>query len=291
MEPDGLRALWVVLWLGATMLVLGMPLWPAWREVRRPSDVTPLPVPSGLAVGGEGLQGQEAGPRPESAASQVADELTLRSGDRRREVDHGGDVTVEAGARIDSALRARHVRSHGARLPHTVSATIAIDLGAGSRFGVLCAPVIRTEVRGPDHPREDKLEPSRADAPSRPRHCHAGDFELPASTTLVADLVVQGALTLGQDAILVGNVKVHGDARLLVGAALDGALFAQGSVHCHGRNRLSGPLAAGRCVWLGADCVVGNACAAGSVSAWEVRLEHDVTVFGRITCVETGEAL
>ena len=119
----------------------------------------------------------------------------------------------------------------------------------------------------------------------------AVDLKHADGVALVADLVVQGALTLGQDAILVGNVKVHGDARLLVGAALDGALFAQGSVHCHGRNRLSGPLAAGRCVWLGADSVVGNAHAAGSVSAWEVRLEHDVTVFGRITCVETGEAL
>ena len=286
-----MSALWVVLWLGATVLILGLPLWPAWREVHRPSDVAPLAVASGLAVGGEGLQGQGTGPWPGLAASRTADELTLRRGDRRREVDHGGDVIVEAGARIDSALRARRVRSHGARLPRIVSATTAIDLGAGSRFGVLCAPVIRTEVRGQDHPREDKTEPSRADAPSRPRHGHAGDFELPASTTLVADLVVQGSLTLGQDSVLVGNVKVHGDARLLAGAALDGALFAQGSVHCHGRNRLSGPMAAGRRVWLGADCVVGNARAAGSVSAWEVRLEHDVTVFGRITCVETGEAL
>ena len=88
-----------------------------------------------------------------------------------------------------------------------------------------------------------------------------------------------------------GNVKVHGDAELLAGAALIGALFVQGSVHCHGNNRLSGPVAAGRRVWLGPDCVVGKVDATGSVSAWDVRLEHDVTVFGRIACVESGEAL
>jgi hypothetical protein len=61
MEPDGLRALWVVLWLGATMLVLGMPLWPAWREVRRPSDVTPLPVPRGWPLAGKACRGRRPG--------------------------------------------------------------------------------------------------------------------------------------------------------------------------------------------------------------------------------------
>src|SRR5574337_172069 len=254
MEPDGMRMLWVVLWFGATVLVLGLPLWPAWREMSRPSDVKPLPLPSGVAVGGGSLQRQGAELRPEFDASQSADEMTLRSGERHHEVDFLGDVIVEAGAQIDSALRARRVRSDGARLPRTVHAASAIDLGAGSRFCNLCAPVIRTAVRGEDRQREDKVEPSCAEALSRPRHCYAGDFELPASTTLVADLVVQGSLTLGQDSILVGNVKVHGDAELLAGAALIGALFVQGSVHCQGNNRLSGPMAAGRRVWLGPDC-------------------------------------
>ncbi|WP_293219875.1 hypothetical protein [Ottowia sp.] len=291
MEPDAMRSLWVVLWFGATVLVLGLPLWPAWREMHHPSDVKPLPLPSGVAIGGANLQRQGAELWPPFDDSQAADELIVHGGDRRHEVDHPGDVIVEAGAQIDSVLRARRVHCDGARLPRTVHATTAIDLGAGSRFHTLSAPVIRTAVRGEDRQREDRVELSYAEALNRPRHCHAGDFELPASTTLVADLVVQGSLTLGQDSIHMGNVKVHGDAELLAGAALVGALFVQGSVHCHGNNRLSGPVAAGKRVWLGPDCVVGRADAKASVSAWDVRLDHDVTVFGRIACVEAGETL
>lgn len=294
---------WGLGWIVLTLAVFALPLWPAWRELRSATDADPLPIDD-LDDGRtsyrartvrahlprlETLPAEKRWPYANTRAVRVQEPLVLAEGQRAELLFSSSEVTLQPGSRVTRAVHARRLRNQGMQLPLRASADETLVLEPGSRFFRISAWLILTTPLADTAPAVADEPPAGLPAPVAERRLHPGHLRIHVGQHVQAHLVIDGDLTLEENASITGNVKVHGNVHLARGARLAGALFAQGRVECAGHNWVQGPLCAGQAVHLGPHFQGGRADLPCSISGWEVHLAESVRVFGSITAVTGGQ--
>ncbi|MDO5086594.1 MAG: polymer-forming cytoskeletal protein [Comamonadaceae bacterium] len=302
MSPSFDALAWGLGWSLLTLVVFALPLWPAWRELRSATDADPLPIDDlddGLTSYRartvrahlprlETLPVEKRWPHANTRAVRVQEPLVLGQGQRAELLVSTSEVTLQPGSRVTRAVHARRLRNQGMQLPLRASADETMVLEPGSRFFRISASLILTTPLADAAPALPD-EPASPAQPVTERRFHKGPMLVRVGQHVHAHLVIDGDLTLEENASITGDVKVHGHVRLAKGAWLAGALFAQGHVECAGYNRVQGPLCAEQAVHLGPHFQGGRSGSPCSISGWEVHLGESVRVFGSITAVTGGQ--
>lgn len=304
------------MWLVVTALVFLLPLLPALRELYSRSDADALaidPLDNGRTDYAaqrmaEQLDLLEAMPRVAQWRLDDQGRLMVPRGQGRlmaktmqpvvigfrsqlRALVSSDMVELQANSSVQRVLHAKSIHCLGpVQLAQLTSAERHIVLAPGTRFLRLSAACIFTWPlkRSLHFPLPD-LGTGMPLTELQKRH--EGDLRIAAGSVVQGGLVVTGHLWLEEMAIVVGHIKVHGNANLAKGACVQGALFVMGDLQAKGSNYIEGPLCAGKRLLLGPNSQIGSKQCPSSVSAWTIALHASVRVYGSVAAVRSGQVM
>lgn len=203
----------------------------------------------------------------------------------------GDDCAILRWAHSDASVAV----GQRARLYGRVSAERAISLQRGSRFGRMSAPQIRFgaafESSAPQpatRPRAPLSLPHDMIDASGSRWLVNGALAIPANATHRGDLVSRKQVSIGDYALLHGNIKSNGDMIIGSDVQIDGALVATGKLHIGPRCTIKGPVVCDGQVVIGAGSMIGQPGAPTTVTAAEIRVEEGVLAHGTVWAREVG---
>lgn len=299
--------------LGGSLVLLALPFVPALREWRRPTDATPLPVPSheeapeqiarhlrmemtGEAGPGDGkpIEVQMSGGR----AVYAPHDFHAGAGSSFMQLMAGGDVDLGPGSEVlesahaDGVLRLRE----GSTALRRIFSRTAIELERGCCFERLEAPLVRFGGTGAEvEPRPpaallagDWSKIAGAQRRNGVLVRVQGDCVLASMQHYEGSLVVQGDLCLEWDTVLRGDVKVTGDVLLQSGARVHGAVICDGDIRLlHGAGA-DGPVVCTSDVLLSAGSTIGSRAVPTTLSARGVIAETGAVAHGVVWAHRIG---
>lgn len=293
-----------MLLIAVALLWLTLPLWPAVRELRRPTDDQPLPVNQGNAAdAAEPFALAHAGPAPHVTTTTNVEGLAAELGPRDSTVAvqcpaaFRIDSPMGAGARDPGRAHVSHLRAHtlivAASCDAELSSPVSITLLPGAELRVAQAPVI-------------VVGDSPADAQGQAAQRRAA--ALPESFSDVEGATwqpLQGWWHTAADARIRKGERIKGDVlakRVVVeeGAVVEGSIKASVDLVLYAHARVSGNCVAPRVrVGLGCEiqgcvvadntallahgCSVGAPDSAASVVATDLEMCPGARVYGGIT--------
>ena len=333
--------------LSLVLVLLALPLLPAWQEWRRPSDAQALSVPPDArhahyfadvlrraVLLDRAMRALLSPPSFDhlrvpvdqinwrAARRPIISSLSIRIRDAirctqplyvRRNLD------VDAGSHFDAVLVDGHmwlgpqcrilhwahadgafkVGSHCIAVGRLSSQT-RIDLDDGCLFERINAPTIcfGSALSGdPDSSSPYAAGPPRradfADLPNATQRTPAmhrvdGDCELPPGRLYVGSLVVTGRLRVGENTIILGDVKARKGLHIGRHASVEGAVVCEQTIDILAGARLRGPVLAERAVTLGVGVRIGEPSQQTTLSAATVLAEASSTVHGTVWAREAG---
>jgi hypothetical protein len=311
---------WLVLAFFCTCaLLVGLPLWPAWREWGHPTDLRALAVPQRYSSEASHFAQQLRG--DDVALAEAGMRLAaLRKPDGARPLDAAqplyaaDDTVLPGGSTVDAILCARHLRiGAGGRVVSWAHADLSMEvagpsvcltrlsagttllLDAGCCFERLHAPHIRF---GPEP--EARLPAVEAfgtasydDMPGARRrsavlHRIDGDCRLEDAKHYAGCLVVAGRLELGAGTVVDGDLKAHGGIRLGPMSRVNGSVIARGPVEFGAGAFAAGPVSSESEVHLAAAARIGSLQAPTTISASVVAAETGAATHGTVWAREAG---
>jgi hypothetical protein len=242
-------------------------------------------------------------PPEKSFLGEIVAKGDLRSGrgDIIRAALAEGDIALAAGS---VSLRWLHAdgelsAEEDCALYGRVSADGAIRLSPFNRFERLNAPrILSAEAEDPP-PAPQMKERKELDPKKLPgfqelaggRCLVKGNLELPAHSRLACDLVVTGALRVGEDTEIDGRVKARRALHLEPGVTVTGALVSGRELETEAHCILAGPVLAEGDLILGSCCRVGSMEEPTTVLAEHSRLRPGVIIHGSLRARDWGEVL
>ncbi|MDO4687079.1 MAG: hypothetical protein Q4A92_11090 [Corynebacterium sp.] len=120
---------------------------------------------------------------------------------------------------------------------------------------------------------------------------HSKDVRLTKGEMLYGNQVVHGNLVMHAGSRIVGNVKVHGEARIGEDCTISGSLFCLRNVRAKERVQLLGPVAVNGYLRLGTHSVLGSPEYPISVSARLIQLGDGSRAHGVVRALERGRVV
>lgn len=120
---------------------------------------------------------------------------------------------------------------------------------------------------------------------------HSKDVRLSKGEMLYGNQVVHGNLVMHAGSRIVGNVKVHGEARIGENCVISGSLFCLRNVRAKERVQLLGPVAVNGYLRLGTCSVLGSPTYPISVSARLIQLGDGSRAHGVVRALERGRVV
>lgn len=305
--------------IGGTLLLVGLPLIPSIRTLRAGVDSDALVIQDwydeeehrmaadvDTKVGDDTFDAVERvdgdfrldeNQRLDSAIA-VTGSFEAAAGSRLRAV-HAGDAVVlgenvEASGWLHAGTRA--FLGAEARVVGSLSAGERLDVVAGGRFERLSAPTIQFgRDAKPVAEEAAYLVQEPTPIPEKVRwiawsKAIYDDFEVKSRTWLHGDLIVRGDLTVGEAAVIDGTVKVHGSIEVAGSARISGGLFCDGDVRLGPACRIDGVCTAGGDLTIESDTVIGRSDRRVTVTAARLFVADGVRVHGVIAATESGVA-
>ena len=304
------------MWLVVTALVFLLPLLPALRELYSRSDADALaidPLDNGRTDYAAQRMAEQLGlleAMPRVAQWRLDDQgrlmvprghgrLMAKTGQplvigfrsQLRALVSSDMVELQANSSVQRVLHAKSIHCLGpVQLARLTSAERHIVLAPGTRFFRLAANCVFTwPLKRSLHFPLPELGNGMPLTELQKRH--EGDLRIAAGSVVQGGLVVTGNLWMEEMTVVVGHIKVHGNASLAKGACVQGALFVLGDLQTKGNNYVEGPLCAGKRLQLGPESQVGSKQCPSSVSAWSIALQASVRVYGSIAAVRSGQVV
>lgn len=120
---------------------------------------------------------------------------------------------------------------------------------------------------------------------------HSENVRLNRGEMLYGNQVVHGNLIMHAGSRIVGNVKVHGEARIGDDCVISGSLFCLRNVRAKDRVQLLGPVAVNGYLRLGRLSVLGSLVHPISVSARLIQLGNGSRAHGVVRALERGRVV
>lgn len=224
----------------------------------------------------------EAAPGCTVSAVHAGDDVRLGEGVRAHGWLHAGrDATLAAGVDLIGSL----------------SAGRDVDVAIGARFERLSARTVRfgREAR-PVAEEAAFLVQEPTPVPENVRwiawsKAIYDDFEVLTRTWMHGDLIVRGDLKVGEGAVIDGTVKVHGSIEVADDVRITGGLFCDGDVDLGRACRIDGVCTAGGSMHIGSDTVIGHPDRRITVTATRLSVADGVRIHGVIVATEDGTVL
>ncbi len=195
-----------------------------------------------------------------------------------------------------SATQVRLVQ--GVATPPVVQASVRILANAGSQFQKLGAPTVLLGIAASSRQALAKAPPSSPWVPppqAQPWGRHgwriAGDCRIPDAHQVTGPLVVMGALTVGADCQLDGDIKAHGPVQVGPRSRLAGALFSEQPIRLQDDARVLGPVVSEVQIRLAPGVVVGTLEQPGTVSAPQLLAHAGAVVHGTVWASQSGQVV
>jgi hypothetical protein len=263
--------------------LLLLPFLPAWREWRRPSDQSALPVlpryPSSPTHFEDSVvSAYPSLPAANDTVSGWYESVTPGLPTRPSVLPEMEDGTENDGT-------SRHI---------TYSGTLV--LAQGCCFERVHAPVVQFGTALPEKAVAPGRERQRFDLASLPNvrvqgpavYRVTGDCEIPAHASCAGALIVTGTLSMGTGSLIVGDVRARRGILLGTDAVVQGAVVSDGSIHFLAGARAHGPVASETNVLLSSGTRTGNANALTTVTAPTVMAETGAMCHGTVWARQTG---
>ena len=183
----------------------------------------------------------------------------------------------------------------GVATPAVVSASVRIVAGSGSQFEKMTAPIIFLGSADAERPRP-VAEVQRTALLTLP---HAqpwgdrgwrihGDCHIADAQQVQGPLVVMGALVLGANCGVDGDIKAHGSVQVGRSSQIRGALFSLQSIALHEDVQVDGPVVSEAYVVVGPGVVIGRPEQPSTLSAAHVVASAGARVHGTIWASQSG---
>ena len=187
---------------------------------------------------------------------------------------HGREVHFDAGSVVDARVSAdqRIELCEGAAFVRANAPTIAWPAGAAPAMPPIDEPELR-DFEG--------AAGARFDAVNR-RWLVFRALELPPSTLVRGDLIVHGAMHMGEHCRIEGSLKVHGRLQIDHGCVITGACIGVRRIEVAADCRIAGPLIGEANLRIGPRTVIGELAQPTSVNAQFIALQRDSCVHGTV---------
>lgn len=172
-----------------------------------------------------------------------------------------------------------------------------MELDDGCLFERISAPTVRFGLEPPAVPpsalRERHRPSDYADLPAAQRRTAAmwrveGDCILPPGRIYTGSLVVTGHLAIGEDTIVLGDVKARKGIRIGRHVRIDGAVVCERDIDVRGGSFLRGPEVAEAAMTLGPGVRIGSRDHRTTVSASAILAESGVIAHGTVWAHDAG---
>jgi cytoskeletal protein CcmA (bactofilin family) len=186
--------------------------------------------------------------------------------------------------------------ARGVATPPVVSASVRILASTGSQFQKLTAPTIvlgsaNTDRPGHEPPRRTLLTPPHAQAWGDRGWRIQGDCHIPDAQQVQGPLVVMGALTLGADCVIDGDIKAHGAVQVGPRSRIRGALFSEQAIALHEDVQVQGPVVSEVQVDLAPGVVMGRLAQPSTLRAPRMVARSGAVVHGTVWATQSGRVL
>lgn len=108
------------------------------------------------------------------------------------------------------------------------------------------------------------------------------DLTIPANSYLLADIVVQGDITIGSGATIEGSIKAYGNVELDTSVKITGAIVSEKDILIGGQCRIQGPISAEGRVAISPWTVIGSEKSPTTITANRINAESEVIVHGTL---------
>lgn len=223
---------------------------------------------------------------------EAGDDLALRGCFVRGRTVLGDRVVVARWLHGEGAV----VCGRDARLYGRLSSDTRLQLGAGTRFERVSAPVIRfatstVEFR-PASRREtgrERWEPGEVEYLDPRTVLLRGDWKLPPHSHITFNVVCRGSLRIGAGSLVEGAVKAWHRLQVDSGTIVRGALVCGGAMQIDHSVVAAGPLVAEGILGIGEGCIIGGPQMQTTVTAPVIRVAPGSQVSGSVWAGSTGE--
>lgn len=182
-----------------------------------------------------------------------------------------------------------------AATPPWVNASVRILATSGSRFQKLTAPTIllgtssQAQKNTAAAPRLTALwDLSYAQTWGAHGWRVTGDCHIPDAYRVPGSLVVMGALTLGADCVVDGDIKAHGAVQVGPRTQLNGALFSEQAITLQPDVKVHGPVVSDVHVEMGPGVVIGGLEHPSTLSAPVLVASPGAVVHGIAWATQSG---
>jgi cytoskeletal protein CcmA (bactofilin family) len=186
--------------------------------------------------------------------------------------------------------------AQGVVTPPVVSASVRIVASSGSQFQKLMAPTLvlgnaNTERPSHEPPHTTLVTPPHAQPWGDRGWRIQGDCRIADAQQVQGSLVVMGALTLGADCVVDGDVKAHGAVQVGPRSRIRGALFSEQAIALHEDAQVQGPVVSEAQVDLGPGVVIGRLAQASTLSAPHIVAQSGAVVHGTAWATQSGRVV
>lgn len=310
----------LILIVGGTLALVGLPLLPSVRTLRTGTDRDALVIQDWY----DDERHRTALDVDRRIRGDEEVEIDRVDGDFRLEesqvLDTPISVTGSFEAAAGSTVRAVHAREEvrlcggvhatgwihagrtaridaGACVTGSLSAAEAVDVAVGGRFERLAAESLR--FGRPASPVAEEaafLVQEPTEVPEDVRwiawsKAIYDDFDVKSRTWMNGDLIVRGNLRVGLGAVIDGTVKVHGSIEVADNVRITGGLFCDGDVRLGKGCRVDGVVTSGSDMHIDSDTVIGNEDRKVTVTAVRLTIAEGVRVHGVVVATESGSVV
>lgn len=303
-----------LVYVAGGVLFLSLPLVPAWRELRHPTDATPLAVNQGNAADAKDAMrdalarlaaARLAGVAP---AAMVANQLgqsavaVVDAGRLNQQHDEQGKCVLVTGdgtlddvfLRVPALWASTLTLSESAVFAGKLAAETEACVAPGAKFRVLQAPRIITGVGAEPAPTlrmtADAVPTGAEWLPLQQRFHAKSDFVVRAGTRAAGLIVAIGHGLVEAGATVDGAIKVGGTLLIEAGALVTGDIVAD-SVMIEDNCVITGSILANHHVRIGLNCHIGAPGGPATVAATNVLLSPNVTLHGAVLAHHQAEVI
>ncbi len=268
-----------------------LPLLPALHEALSRRDTAALPLSDRYAEDLRERLGPHGAPAHPASCLDVAGSLDAPDGSAYGIVRVRGDARLGAGVCVAEVLSVGGALTAGAgsELLGTADAGVRADLGAGTRFERVHAPVVQAAGEAPPPaPWRAHVAVAPAGTTAGGRTLVHGDLDVLPDGLVEGSLVVRGVLTLGAGARVAGSVKAQRGLVLGAGASVGGHAFSDRGLTLGDHAAVGGVACAEGALVVGRGATVGTADVMATASGRTVVLAAGARVYGTVWAAEHG---
>lgn len=186
--------------------------------------------------------------------------------------------------------------AQGVATPPVVSASVRIVASSGCQFQKLMAPTLVLGSANAERPRHEPphrtlVTPPHAQPWGDRGWRIQGDCHIADAQQVQGPLVVMGALTLGADCMVDGDVKAHGAVQVGPRSRIRGALFSEQAIALHEDAQVQGPVVSEAQVDLSPGVVIGRLAQASTLSAPRIVAQSGALVHGTAWATQSGRVV